>query len=104
MTRTRVYIVPGVRFRHDKGQECLLWLSSVLVGPPATLEVLLPAPGCPVMPWVSRSEQLEPDAAGGGESRAEQRDSQAPCLLLQPTHSLPQPLSSLPLPSTQAAT
>ena len=44
---------------------------------------LLPAPGCPMVSWTSTSEQLEPDAAVGGRSRAEPTDRQPPCLLLQ---------------------
>ena len=51
------------------------------------LEGLLPAPGCPVMSWASRSAQLAPDAAAGGKSRAEPTDRQPPCLLLQPASS-----------------
>ena len=40
-----------------------------------------------MMSWASRSEQLEPDAAVDGKSRAEPTDRQTPCLLLQPASS-----------------
>ena len=62
-------------------------LSSVWEGPLVALEGLLPAPGCPMMSWASRSAQLEPDAAVGDKSRAEPTDRQPPRLLLQPASS-----------------
>lgn len=83
----------------------LLGLLSVVEDPLIALERLLPAPGYPMVPWASRSERQEPNAMGAGwEGIALSTDSQAPCLLHHPVHSEPHPLSSPPLPSTQAST
>ena len=80
---------PEVRFIHSKGQECLPChlCGRVHWRPWRGFSLPQAAPGCRVVSWISRSEQLEPDAAAGGKSRAEPTDRQPPCLLLQPASS-----------------